>query len=141
MASGKKTNQNHKACKYTKAIGVKLCDKLGEGVSLKQACEDLKLNYSTVYGWSRDLDDFVELSAHAREAGRAAIGDQCLVIADDDEMDPADKRIRIDTRLRLLAKWDPKKWGDKTQLTGPDGTGPVEANVNVNFVDAPKQED
>ena len=26
------------------------------------------------------------------------------------------RKLRIETRLKLLAKWNPKKWGDKTQV-------------------------
>lgn len=37
------------------------------------------------------------------------------------------RKLRIDTRLKLLAKWNPKKYSDKSQheLTGADG-GPVQ---------------
>ena len=33
------------------------------------------------------------------------------------------RRLQIETRLKLLAKWNPKKYGAKqqTELTGPDG--------------------
>jgi hypothetical protein len=27
-------------------------------------------------------------------------------------------KLRIETRLKLLAKWNPKKWGDKLELAG-----------------------
>ena len=26
------------------------------------------------------------------------------------------RKLRIDTRLKLLAKWNPKKWGDRMAL-------------------------
>jgi hypothetical protein len=40
------------------------------------------------------------------------------------------RKLRIDTRLKLLAKWNPKKYGDKiqTELSGNDG-GPLELIV------------
>ncbi len=68
--------------------------------------------------------------ASARELGEDAIAADCLRIADEppsrvatmlgDSVDSADvqhKRLRIDTRLKLLAKWNPRKWGDKVDLT------------------------
>lgn len=41
-------------------------------------------------------------------------------------------KLRIETRLKLLAKWNPKKWGDKLDLNhaGKDG-GPLEFLVKV----------
>ena len=36
------------------------------------------------------------------------------------------RKLRIETRLKLLAKWNPKKYGDKLAHTGADGEGPVE---------------
>lgn len=52
-------------------------------------------------------------SAHARDLGYDALADECLEIADGSE--PADvKRIRIDTRIRLLGKWS-QRYSDKTE--------------------------
>jgi hypothetical protein len=37
--------------------------------------------------------------------------------------------------LKLLAKWSPKKWGDKvqTEISGPNG-GAIQAAITVEFV-------
>ena len=37
----------------------------------------------------------------------------------------ANKRVRIDKRLRLAGKWAPKEFGDKVALTDGDG-GPLQ---------------
>ena len=34
-------------------------------------------------------------------------------------------KLIIETDLKLLAKWDPKRYGDLLKLAGSDGTGPV----------------
>jgi hypothetical protein len=39
------------------------------------------------------------------------------------------RRLQIDTRLKLLAKWDPKRYGDRVQVTG-DPEHPVAHTVN-----------
>lgn len=114
---------------YTKEIGESLCNLIAEGTSMKAACKKLKINYSTAFNWKEDNEEFKVLSARAREAGIDAIGDDCLEICDNGDLDPQDRRVRIDTRLRLMGKWNPKKWGDKTQLTGADGESPVKVET------------
>lgn len=41
-----------------------------------------------------------------------------MEIVDILEEDPASRRVRAETRLKLLAKWDPKRYGDKLELAG-----------------------
>ena len=83
------------------------------------------------------------LFARARDLGEAQISQECLEIADttqvgeiittkpdgSQEVKTADmiehRKLRIDTRLKLLAKWNPRKYGDKLAHTGPDGEEPV----------------
>lgn len=121
---------------YKDELAYKICEKLSEGISLKKTCEELEIGYSTVRQWliDGDKEDFQALSARAKEIGRDALGDDCIAIADDPKLTPNDKRIRIDTRLRLLGKWDPAKWGDKTQLTGADGRGPVQVKNTTTII-------
>jgi len=93
--------------------------------------------------------------ARAREAGEYALAEECLEIADDARNDWMDRaadegdekalqfngehvqrsKLRIDTRLKLLAKFNPKKWGDKLahELSGPGG-GPVNVVTTVEIV-------
>ena len=58
---------------------------------------------------------FLHDSTRAREKGTHQLADECIAIADDPMLDPNDKRIRIDTRLRLIGKWNAKKYGDKVE--------------------------
>lgn len=70
--------------------------------------------------------------AQARENGEDMIAADCLNIADDNSKDTRfteagvevvnpdvvqRAKLRIETRLKLLAKWNPKKWGDKVDVT------------------------
>ncbi len=70
--------------------------------------------------------------ARAREDGEDHMAADCLNIADDNGRDirVSDEgvettdhdviqraKLRIETRLKLLAKWNPKKYGDKLDLT------------------------
>ena len=89
--------------------------------------------------------------ARAREDGLDVIAADCLSIADDGTRDyaPSDdgreivdhdhiqrSKLRIDTRLKLLAKWDPKRYGDKLQHSN-DPDAPMPAAVQ--FVITPVQ--
>jgi hypothetical protein len=88
-----------------------------------------------------------DLAAHiarAREVGYDAIAEECLQIADDgtnDWMEKLDKdgvpigwqlngehvqrsKVRIETRLKLLAKWS-NKYSDKTVITGDANGAPI----------------
>jgi hypothetical protein len=67
--------------------------------------------------------------ARAKSLGFDAIADDCVEIADDATNDYMEtkhgpvfdgehvqrSRLRIDTRLKLLAQWDPKRYGPRTQ--------------------------
>jgi len=104
---------------------------IAEGRTLDELCRRHALHRSTVYLWLRD-EDFAGRMAWARAIGFDAIADQMIEIADDSRNDwvaredaaggPAvmvrnpdnvtRSRLRIDVRLRMLARWDPKRWGD-----------------------------
>lgn len=87
----------------------------------------------TWYDWMKGDADLSERFARAREAGFDAIARDVLEIADDDPgttpqgtVDGAEvmnRKLRIETRLKLLAKWDPKRYGDKVQVDGPGAGG------------------
>jgi len=75
---------------------------------------------------------FAARIACAREIGEEVIAQECLEIADDGSNDWVEtkhgpqvnmecvnrSKLRVETRLKLLAKWNPKKYGDKLDLSG-----------------------
>jgi hypothetical protein len=88
------------------------CVMMAEGKSLRAACRELGLSESSVrYHLHKDGDAFAH-SARARELGCDALADECLEIADNSTLDPQDRRIRIDTRIRLIGKWS-QRYSDK----------------------------
>jgi len=97
-------------------------------------------------GKDAELNDAI---ARAREDGEDKIAADCLEIADNATNDYMTKqdgegaaayalngehiqrsKLRIETRLKLLAKWNPKKYGERASLehTGPSG-GPIELTI------------
>lgn len=127
---------------------------IAAGQTLREYCrQDGKPSYSTVYDW-RDVDeDFATRFARAREIGEEIIAQECLAIANTPqtgqivtkksdgttETKTADmiehRKLQIHTRLQLLAKWNPKKYGEfmRNEVSGPDGK-PIQAAITVEFV-------
>lgn len=98
---------------------------------------------ATFYEWLRNDRNVSALYQKAREAGAEAIAEDCLRIADTDvEMTGeggsrkrdaayiAWQKLRIDTRLRLLSKWSPHRYGDRTTVAG-DPDAPLSAQGSV----------
>ena len=111
--------------KYTDELADEICARLANGEPLKRICADPHMpDFVTVWRWERDKEPFRNLLARARELGTHNLADQCIDIADDPDMDPANKRVMIETRIRLIGKWNSRAYGDKqtTTLENPDGS-------------------
>lgn len=107
-----------------------LADYIRGGTTLTDACKTLGLATSTIYDRITANEKFRAMMESARLEGAEAIADECLAIADDDSEDLVETRfgpkvnkefvarskLRIETRLKLLAKWHPKKYGEKLQV-------------------------
>lgn len=101
-----------------------IVERLSKGEPLAKICEsDHMPSYSTVWNWEKDDPDFLNASMRAREHGTNFIADDCIRIADDPDIEPADKRVRIDTRLRLIGKWNVKRYGDAMLHKHADADG------------------
>lgn len=124
-----------RASTFTQEIADEICERLSEGEPLRQICRDERMPaWRTVYAWKTGDADFNARIAGAREAGYDAIAHECLEIADETGFDTLStehgdransewisrSKLRVETRLKLLAKWDPKRYGDKvqTELSG-----------------------
>lgn len=93
-----------------------------KGVPLVTICADPKMPArSSVYEWIEADEAFAGRFRSARARGVHALVEECIDIADapvskDDSVAVANKRVRIDTRLRLAGKWLPKEYGDKLDV-------------------------
>lgn len=106
-----------------------IVDRVSAGETLTSICRDIGVATRTVYDWMEADPELSAQFASARARGYDAIADECLSIADDDSQDyietedgPALNRehiqrskLRVETRLKLLAKWDPKRYGERLQ--------------------------
>jgi hypothetical protein len=122
--------------KFTPALADEIVARMSMGEPLRQICRDEHMpHWTVVYDWQTANKDFSLRIAHARELGEEAIAQDCLDIADNATNDWMEKqgkdggelyqlngehiqrsKLRIETRLKLLAKWNPRKWGEKVDL-------------------------
>lgn len=94
---------------------IDICEDVANGKTLTAAAKDRGVSASTVRYQLMMDEQLFAVSARARESGCDALADECIEIADDPTIDAADKRIRIDTRIRLIGKWS-KRYSDKVTV-------------------------
>lgn len=123
--------------KYTKEIAEDICQQLSEGIPLREICrQEGYPAWRTVYDWMYRDEHLSTAIAHARDMGYDNIAEECLKIADTivigetiSESEDSNgktvvtvskgdllghRKLQIETRLKLLAKFNPKKYGDTT---------------------------
>ncbi len=96
-----------------------------------------------IYRMAQD-ENLSQRIAHAREQGFEAIAEEALVIADNIHLGHKQvigddktyttvedmlghRKLQIETRLKLLAKWNPKTYGDRVTHAG-DPEAPLQIN-------------
>ena len=123
-----------------------IADQIAEGTPLREICRQPGMpSWRAAYQWMEEDLEFAARIARSRELGFDAIAAQSLEIVDEkpergpdgkiDSASVAHAKLRAEHRLKLLAKWSPKKYGEKveTTLVGSDG-GPVAMSLAVSFV-------
>lgn len=115
----------------------KVIEGLRAGTPLTIICkpDDMPCD-DTIRIWADADEELSRAIARAREAGFDQIALDALAIAD--EVTDKDtivtqhgeipnkewllrSKLRVDTRLKLLSKWDPKRYGDMIKHAGADG--------------------
>mgnify|MGYP003329343505 CR=1 FL=1 len=134
---------------YDPAIAMKMCELLAEGTPLREICRMEGMPpWRNIYFWMARDPDLAAHIARAREVGYDSIAEECLDIADNARNDwmererynPVTKKmetervidqehiqrskLRIETRLKLLAKWS-NKYSDRTVITGDANGAPI----------------
>lgn len=125
---------------YSEAIVAEICERLSTGEPLAQICRDEHMpSLRVIYDWQASKPGVSASIARAREMGEDVIAAQVLEIVDAppervptmhgsqvDSGDVANRKMRAEYRLKLLAKWNPKKWGDKVEV---EQTGEVSHTI------------
>jgi len=129
---------------YTPEVAQVICEQLSEGIPLRQICRENEgfPAWRTVYDWMGRDPELAASIARARDIGYDAIAEECLQIADTvmfgqkqvmtDEGTATTiedmlghRKLQIETRLKLLAKFHPTKYGEKIGVHGVAGQPPV----------------
>jgi hypothetical protein len=110
---------------------------ISEGKTLRSYCRKPGApSRELVDKWRRTNPEFGARIARARDIGYDAIAEEALAIADDASNDDdgegnldhefvARSKLRVETRLKLLAKWDPRRYGDKLAVGGDADAPPI----------------
>ena len=93
---------------------------ISAGKMLREYCrQPAKPSWDTVYNWAKANEEFNQRFARAREDGQDVMSEECAALADTPPEGPQDvawRKLQIETRLKLLAKWNPRKYGDRQQV-------------------------
>ena len=130
-------------------IAAPLCEWLAQGKTLREFCRQPNMPArETIDAWRRRDEVFASRVARARDLGFETLAEEALAIADtpkegvtttEDEDGKktvredmlGHRKLQVETRLKLLACWDPRRYGNKVaqQISGdPDGS-PVQITV------------
>jgi len=109
--------QGGRPSKRSNGLVAEIIDRISRGETLSAICRDDRMPArQKVYEWTKADSALAAAVAVAREQGFEAIAEEALEIADNQAEDPASRRVRIDARLKLLAKWCPKRYGDRLDV-------------------------
>ena len=140
VGRGRPTKRNDRVIKA-------ILDGLSNGTPLTVICRGLSIHDSIVRDWMNTDEQFSLAIAHARELGFDVIAAEALRIADtpvDADIEKIGKdgveitkqdalghrKLQVETRLKLLAKWDPKRYGDKPEII-VNNNNTAAGNVNL----------
>jgi hypothetical protein len=118
--------------KYSPKLLATICGRLSKGEPLAAICREQGMpDRSVISDWAAKDDSIASAIAHARDMGFDAIAAECLRIADDGSNDTYEdaegnvrvnfdviqrSKLRVEARLKLLAKWCPKRYGEQLQV-------------------------
>lgn len=121
--------KNGRPTKRNESVIARILDGLAKGTPLTIICKpDDMPAPQTVYDWMGGDKDLSGAIARARDSGFDAIASDTLTIADGGCGDVQRDKLRVETRLKLLAKWDPKRYGERVDL---NHSGSVDIEVTI----------
>lgn len=121
--------------KRTDEVLDRITTELSKGIPMAVICREPGMpSPHAVWDWAKADPAISSAIARARDAGFDAIALDALRIADTPIMGEeiteskdgptikradmiAHRKLQVETRLKLLAKWDPKRYGDKPDIT------------------------
>ena len=119
------------------AVIDQICTRLKTGEPLMQILRTKGMpDVDSVNKWRNADEEINRKVAQARDEGFEALAVQCLTIVDEepdrvpttgakDSAHVAWQKARVETRLKLLACWDPRRYGNKVDVTSGGNPVPI----------------
>lgn len=131
--AAKKTGRPHG---YTEEKALEICELVADGQSINKISKmpDMPAR-STILKWFRDVPEFSDMYIRAKEIGFEVLADEIIDIADAAENIDKDEcrrhQLMIETRKWLLAKLQPRKYGERVtqEIVGNREEAPVQVEV------------
>lgn len=104
----------------------KILVEIQEGISIRKALKKNRLSSSTFYEWIEEDEKNAKHFARALEIRENLLIEECIDIADERDKDATAfvggnyiqrAKLRVQTRLDVLARLNPKKYGNKVDVT------------------------
>ena len=129
------------------AMADSIIEWISSGKTLREWCRQPgNWSWASVYEWKAKDPDFASRFARAREIGCDAIAEEALELIDvepeiatgpnggsgRDSAYVKWKQNQAEFRLKILAKWNPQRYGDKIDLTSKG----ERLNINISVDDA-----
>ena len=124
----------------TPELEAEIVARLSKGEPMAVICRDEHMpDRTTVWDWTQADPDLAQRIARAREDGFDAIANRTRATArklsaedgGDSTGDVQRDKLIIETDLKLLAKWDPKRYGDRTTVVGDKAADPVQVEASL----------
>ena len=110
-------------------IITEICKGLSTGEPLASLCRSPDMpSREAIYQWVKEDPALLDRLNAAKDDGADCLAQGCLAIVDDLKEDPASRRIRVETRMKLLSKWFPKRYGDRVEV---EQSGTVNMVVSI----------
>ena len=105
----------------------RICEWIAHGKTLREYCRKKgSVQWRTIYKWLDKDEEFRSAFARARDTGCEILFEECLELIDtppvmcgsegNERIDPAFinwQKNRVETRFKMLSKFNPKRFGDR----------------------------
>jgi hypothetical protein len=119
--------------KRTNELVDEIVRRVSDGETLTSACKAHDITTQAFRNWLHEDEELALRFARARALGFDAIAEKLMETtrgSGDSSGDVARDKLIVETDLKLLAKWDPKRYGERMQHTG-EGGGPIQVNFYI----------
>lgn len=125
VSQGKSTNHNNNV--YTPELAMAIVEEVASGALLKNAVRKFDISKEAFTKWCQKYPDLRSAYQVAKVLRTGSFEEEVVEIADDDSRTPADKKLSIDSRFRIMALVNPAKYGESAAKVD------ARIEIDVNF--------